>query len=113
MPDTFGLHSVHCSIWNSPFAVRHFTSVSFSAIALLLCFLPLGSSLAVEKPNIVVILADDMGYGDVQVLNDKSKIKTPSLNQLAKQGMTFTNAHTPSSVCTPTRYGLLTGRYCW
>lgn len=66
-----------------------------------------------HRPNIVVILADDMGYGDIQALNAKSKIPTPHLDQLATDGMTFTDAHTPSSVCTPTRYGLLTGRYCW
>ncbi len=65
------------------------------------------------RPNIVVIMADDMGYGDVQALNPKSRIATPHLNALAAEGMTFTDAHTPSAVCTPTRYGLLTGRYCW
>jgi arylsulfatase A len=65
------------------------------------------------RPNIVFILADDMGYGDVQVLNENSKAPTPNLNKLAQQGMTFSDAHTPSSVCTPTRYTLLTGRYCW
>jgi len=66
-----------------------------------------------KNPNIVIILADDMGYGDVQALSTKSKIPTPNLNRLAEEGITFTNAHTPSAVCTPTRYGLLTGRYCW
>jgi arylsulfatase A len=66
-----------------------------------------------SSPNVVVILADDMGYGDVQALNPDSKIPTPNLNKLAASGMTFTDAHTPSAVCTPTRYGLLTGRYCW
>ena len=69
--------------------------------------------LEAATPNIVVILADDMGYGDVQALNHSSKIPTPNLNRLARQGATFTDAHTPSAVCTPTRYGLLTGRYCW
>ncbi|MBP86574.1 MAG: Cerebroside-sulfatase [Planctomycetaceae bacterium] len=64
-------------------------------------------------PNIVFILADDMGYGDVQALNPQSTIPTPNLNRLAAEGMTFTDAHTPSAVCTPTRYGFLTGRYCW
>lgn len=64
-------------------------------------------------PNIVVILADDMGYGDVQALNDKSTIPTPNLNRMAAEGMTFLDAHSPSAVCTPTRYALLTGRYCW
>ncbi|MEI6604791.1 MAG: arylsulfatase [Verrucomicrobiota bacterium] len=66
------------------------------------------------KPNIVYILADDLGYGDVQCLNaQRGKIKTPCLDKLASQGMTFTDAHGGSSVCTPTRYGLLTGRYAW
>ncbi|MCH1493959.1 MAG: arylsulfatase [Rubripirellula sp.] len=64
-------------------------------------------------PNVVLILADDLGYGDVQALNPRSAIPTPNFNRLAKEGITFTDAHTPSSVCTPTRYGLLTGRYCW
>ncbi len=68
---------------------------------------------AEKNPNIVVILADDMGYGDVQSFNSRSRISTPHLDGLAAEGMTFTDAHTPSSVCTPTRYGLLTGRYCW
>lgn len=68
---------------------------------------------AEEKPNIVYILADDLGYGDVSCLNPESKIPTPNMDRLAKEGMTFTDAHSPSSVCTPTRYGILTGRYCW
>ncbi|MDA7978025.1 MAG: arylsulfatase [Pirellulales bacterium] len=64
-------------------------------------------------PNIVLILADDMGYGDVRAMNAESTVPTPSLDRLAADGMTFTDAHSPSAVCTPTRYGLLTGRYCW
>lgn len=64
-------------------------------------------------PNVVVILADDMGFGDVQALNPESKIPTPNLNQLSASGLSFTDAHSPSAVCTPTRYGLMTGRYCW
>jgi arylsulfatase A len=64
-------------------------------------------------PNVVVILADDLGYGDVRCLNPAGKIATPHLDKLAAAGMTFTDAHTPSAVCTPTRYGLMTGRYCW
>lgn len=66
-----------------------------------------------RKPNIIYILADDLGYGDLTVYNPASKIKTPNLDQLATEGMRFTDAHSPSSVCTPTRYGILTGRYCW
>ncbi len=64
-----------------------------------------------EKPNILVILADDMGYGDIRALNPGSAIPTPNLDRLAETGMVFTDAHSPSAVCTPTRYGLLTGRY--
>ena len=85
---------------------------SMKRILFLIGFLVV-SSVHAAKPNIVFILADDMGYGDVQALNSKSKIPTPHLNRLAKEGMTFTDAHSPSAVCTPTRYGTLTGRYCW
>jgi arylsulfatase A-like enzyme len=68
----------------------------------------------VLKPNIVYILCDDLGYGDVQCLNpQRGKIPTPNLDKLASQGMTFTDAHSGSAVCTPSRYGILTGRYCW
>jgi len=66
-----------------------------------------------EKPNIVYILADDWGYGDVSCLNPDSKIPTPHTDRLAAQGMAFVDAHSNSAVCTPTRYGILTGRYCW
>ncbi|MBN2138362.1 MAG: sulfatase-like hydrolase/transferase [Sedimentisphaerales bacterium] len=68
---------------------------------------------AKSSPNIVFILADDMGYGDIRAYNPKSEIPTPNLNRLAGEGMRFTDAHSGSAVCTPTRYGLLTGRYCW
>lgn len=66
-----------------------------------------------ELPNIVFIMADDMGYGDVSCYNPESKIRTPNMDGLAKEGVRFTDAHSPSAVCTPTRYGVLTGRYCW
>ena len=68
---------------------------------------------ATAAPNVVFILADDMGYGDVQALNPKSKIPTPNIDSLAADGMTFIDAHAASGVGTPTRYALLTGRYCW
>ncbi|MGE9269769.1 MAG: sulfatase-like hydrolase/transferase, partial [Verrucomicrobiales bacterium] len=69
---------------------------------------------AAEKPNIVFVLCDDLGYGDVRCLNpERGKIPTPGVDRLAKEGMIFTDAHSGSSVCTPTRYGLLTGRYSW
>lgn len=66
-----------------------------------------------QKPNIIFILADDLGYGDVEILNPHSKIPTPNMNALASQGISFTNAHATSSVCTPSRYSFLTGRYSW
>ena len=68
---------------------------------------------AASRPNIVLILADDLGYGDLSCYNPQSKIQTPNLDALAGRGVRFTDAHTPSAVCTPTRYGLLTGRYAW
>jgi arylsulfatase A-like enzyme len=74
------------------------------------------SALAAEptsKPNIVFLLADDLGYGDVGCYNPQSKIPTPNLDRLAAEGMRFTDAHAPDAVCTPTRYGILTGRYCF
>ncbi len=64
----------------------------------------------ITKPNIVFILADDLGYGDVGCYNPESKVNTPHLDHLAKEGMRFTDAHSPSTVCTPSRYSLLTGR---
>ena len=85
-----------------------------TVIALLvLAGLCLPALAATAKPNIVFILADDMGYGDVHAINPESKIPTPNFDKLAAAGMTFTDAHTPSAVCTPTRYGVVTGRYCW
>ena len=81
------------------------------------CFLSLACCLnslkASDTPNIVYILADDLGYGDLGCYNKSSKIPTPRLDRLAGEGMLFTDAHSPSSVCTPTRYALLTGRYAW
>jgi arylsulfatase A len=64
-------------------------------------------------PNIVFILADDLGYGDISCFNENSKIITPNIDNLAKEGVMFTDAHTSSAVCTPTRYGIMTGRYNW
>jgi arylsulfatase A-like enzyme len=71
------------------------------------------NSQAQQKPNIVYILADDLGIGDVSAYNPTGKIHTPAIDQLATEGVRFTDAHTSSSVCTPTRYGILTGRYNW
>ena len=66
-----------------------------------------------KPPNIIFILADDMGYGDVSALNPESKIKTPNIDAIARNGVTFTDAHSGSALSTPTRYGILTGRYSW
>ena len=64
-------------------------------------------------PNIVYVLADDLGWGDLDPYNPDSAVPTPYTNRFAGQGVRFTDMHSPSSVCTPTRYGILTGRYCW
>ncbi|MFV0483734.1 MAG: sulfatase-like hydrolase/transferase, partial [Bacteroidales bacterium] len=63
-----------------------------------------------KAPNIVIILADDLGYGDISIFNEKGKITTPYVDKLAKEGVMFTDAHTSSSLCTPTRYSIVTGR---
>ncbi|NBV56149.1 MAG: arylsulfatase, partial [Verrucomicrobia bacterium] len=76
-------------------------------------FCLLGTSGAADRPNILVILADDQGYGDVGAYNPTSKIPTPHLDKLAAEGLRFTDGHTTSGVCTPSRYSLLTGRYHW
>jgi arylsulfatase A-like enzyme len=69
---------------------------------------------AINRPNVVIILADDLGWGSVGCYGaDPSMIRTPNIDRLAREGRQFTDASCPSSVCTPTRYGLLTGRYCW
>ncbi len=73
-----------------------------------------GVLLGATKPNIIYLICDDLGYGDVQCLNpENGKIPTPHVDRLASEGMTFTDAHSGSSVCTPTRYGVMTGRYSW
>lgn len=66
-----------------------------------------------KQPNIIFILADDLGYGDVSCYNEEGKIATPHIDRLADNGIRFTDAHSGSAVCTPTRYGFLTGRYAW
>lgn len=66
-----------------------------------------------SKPNIVVILADDLGYGDIEAMNPQSKIPTPNIDKMVSEGVLFTNAHAPAAVCTPSRYSILTGRYSW
>ncbi|MFA6543715.1 MAG: arylsulfatase [Limisphaerales bacterium] len=82
-------------------------------LPMLLTVIAAGAAVAVERPNIVLVLADDLGYGDVSCYNPAAKFKTPHVDRLATQGTRFTDVHTPTSVCTPTRYGILTGRHSW
>lgn len=82
-------------------------------LAVAIVMIAVGPAMAADRPNIVVILADDMGRGDLQCYNADSQIPTPHLDRVAAEGMRFTDAHSPSAVCTPTRYALLTGRYPW
>jgi arylsulfatase A-like enzyme len=87
----------------------------FSLAAVVFGFLVFGAHAVTSptRPNIVFILADDLGYGDVKCLNPEGKIATPNLDRIAREGIIFTDAHSSSAVCTPTRYGLMTGRYNW
>lgn len=85
----------------------------FCRLMLMSCLALDATAFAAERPNIVYILADDLGYGDVGCYNPDSRIPTPNIDRLAIQGMRFTDAHSPSGVCSPTRYGILTGRYAW
>lgn len=66
-----------------------------------------------RKPNVMLIFVDDLGYGDVSAFNPESKLQTVNIDRLAKRGMRFTDSHATSALCTPSRYGLLTGRYNW
>ena len=70
-------------------------------------------SLKGGRPNILILYADDLGYGDPGCYNPDSKIPTPHLDRLASEGMRFTDGHSSSGICTPSRYALLTGRYHW
>ena len=89
----------------------------FCLLAILLLFMACKQEVSTQEqeaaPNIIYILADDLGYGDISALNEQSKLQTTHIDGLAAQGMTFTDAHSNSAVCTPTRYGILTGRYAW
>ncbi len=92
--------------------------VSFCALILCTCFLTLplwGQHFNEEetRPNVLFILTDDLGYGDIRALNSQAGVSTPNMDVLVKEGIHFTDAHSASAVCTPTRYGILTGRYAW
>jgi arylsulfatase A len=86
---------------------------SLTQLSWLLCCTTAVLAQDTPRPNIIHILCDDLGYGDVKALNPAGKISTPQLDRIAAQGMIFTDAHSPSSVCSPTRYGVMTGRYNW
>ena len=91
------------------------TLVSISLLTLLFLFSNQGCQpqAAESFPNIIYILADDLGYGDVSAMNEQAAWKTVHIDRIAAEGMVFRDAHTGSAVCTPTRYGVLTGRYSW
>lgn len=86
--------------------------LTLAVVAVVMSDAPL-SAAEPSRPNIVYILADDLGYGDPGCYNRESKVPTPNMDRLAREGVRFTDAHSPSAVCTPTRYALLTGRYAW
>ncbi len=90
-----------------------FLYVSFGLILLDVSLVLGQSKSASSRPNIVILYADDMGYGDLAIQNPQTKIQTPNLDQLAREGTRFTDAHSSSGVCTPSRYALLEGRYHW
>jgi len=83
------------------------------ALLLVATIAPAQAATRSQAPNVVIILADDLGYGDPHCYNAQSRIDTPALDRLAAHGVRFTDAHSADAVCTPSRYGLLTGRYCW
>lgn len=92
---------------------REFCAGLGAAASLSLGARELGAAVSSQKPNIVYILADDLGWGDIDAYNPDSAIPTPNANAFAKQSMRFTDMHASSAVCTPSRYSILTGRYCW
>ena len=90
------------------------TAMIHSLRLCLAAFLLLAASAFAQKPNVLILYADDLGYGDVQCYNpQRGKIPTPNMDRLAAQGMRFTDAHSSSGVCSPSRYTVLTGRYHW
>ncbi len=98
---------------NAMMKSQQFMALVGRVAATLLSIAVAASAGTAEKPNIVFILADDLGYGDLGCYNKDSKIPTPNLDRLSGEGMRFTDSHAPTSVCTPTRYAILTGRYAW
>ena len=98
-----------------PIDSRNKILLAAAAIISGLCFFTYGvraQQAGTDQPNILFIYLDDLGYGDVTCYNPDSKIHTPHMDRLAKEGV-FTDAHTPAAICGPSRYGLITGRYPW
>jgi arylsulfatase A-like enzyme len=93
---------------------KYFIGFALASIVIALsCLTACGKKRAEHNPNIIFIMTDDLGYGDLSCYNPNSVIQTPNIDKMADEGIMFTDAHTPSSVCTPTRYSVLTGRYAW
>lgn len=83
-------------------------------VSLLVLWLgPALAAFAAERPNIIFLMADDLGWGDFQCYNPNGKVPTPNLDRMAREGMRFTDAHTPTALCAPTRYAVATGNYTW
>src|SRR6266567_7030127 len=101
------------TINSSPKNLLRFFALSFTLVTL--AMVVYGQSAASNvQPNIVYILCDDLGFGDVHALNlERCKIATPNMDRLRVEGMAFTDCHSSSAVCTPSRYSILTGRYNW
>jgi len=108
-----GMKSPQDSRRGGGLAQRFYAIVAGLAVVAASAAIDAGAATPYGQPNILLILCDDLGYGDVRCNNPEGKIATPHVDRLAREGLRFTDAHTTSSVCTPTRYSLLTGRYNW
>jgi arylsulfatase A-like enzyme len=86
----------------------------FVALLLLFSTTPkVFAATASEKPNVIIFFMDDMGYGDCRAYNSESKVALPNIERLCANGIRFTDAHSPSAVCAPSRYSVMTGNYPW
>ncbi len=97
---------------NSMQAKKGFTLIELLVFVALVVVLP-GSTMrcvAAELPNIVIVYTDDLGYGDLSIYNPKAAYKTPRIDRMAREGIMFTDAHSPSTICSPSRYGLFSGQ---
>ena len=107
------LHRLHALLKSQVLALASVAVLTGTASATEKAAVKADNNGASARPNIVFILADDQGFGDVSALNADSKIPTPNIDRIAHEGMIFSDGHSSSSVCTPTRYSVLTGRYHW